>query len=266
MTPLRGFYDFDVEETFVNRSTVAVLLVVMIAGLAGVGVYLRANVDDLIEELIETIGTAATGTRVRVQEVKLSLSDGAGVVSGFTVDNPAGFSQARLFSMDSILIDVDPGSLAEDVYIIESIRVDGAKVLAEQVGGGTNIQALINGMSSGEDDGNGSSSTEEDVRLAVNEISFTSTNLSLKSDIFGERSLTLPDFTVRNLGSAEAGLTPTELGMEITRQLMGQVSDAVVGELKDLALDATRARIRERIGEKAEEGLNKLRGLFDKRD
>ncbi|MBT4162480.1 MAG: hypothetical protein HOC70_02305 [Gammaproteobacteria bacterium] len=251
-----------------NRTIVGVAVVVVIAAIAGVGIYISQSLDGVVKNAIETVGTESTGTKVVVKDVKLSLSEGAGVVSGLTVANPTGFSAEKLFVMDSILVDIDPASLVEEVYIIDTIAIDGARVLAEQVGGGTNIQALMNGMSSeasGSGEGEGDEEGQE-VQLAVREISFTNGNLDLRSDVLGERTLTLPDFTLKDLGSAEQGLTPDELGAEIATELLGQVKDAVMDEISDLAREAAMVKLKEKVGEKAAAGLDKLKGLFKKED
>jgi len=140
-------------------------------------------------------------------------------------------------------------------------------VLAEQVGSSTNIQTLMDGMNAGSDDAGGSDAANTTgPKLAVQQIQFTNGNLNLKSDVFGERTLTLPDFTLRNLGSTEQGLTPEELGTEIATELLGQVKDAVMDNISDLARDAAKAKLKEKLGEQAEKSLNKLKGLFNKDD
>lgn len=232
--------------------------------LAGLGYFVSQNIDGAVKELIETIGNETIGTEVSVADVKLSLSDGTGVVSGMTVANPESFSPGPLFSIDSIMIDIDPASLTEDVYVIESISVHGANVLAEQVGDGTNIQSLMNGMEPSAEDGEGASggSDADEVRLVVQEIAFTKGNIQLKSDVFGERTLALPDFTVRNLGSREEGLTPDELGRAVAWEMVGQVKVSVVEELQGLAIEAAREKLKEKIDKKLGEGIDKLKDLF----
>jgi hypothetical protein len=251
----------------VNKAVIAGIVLVVIAAAIGGAIYLRQNLDGMVKDVIEQVGTETTGTAVKVGGVQLSLTDGAGTITGLSIANPAGYSPASLFSMDSIGIDIDPATLAEDVIVIESIVIDGARVLAEQVGSSTNIQTLMDGMNAGSDDAGGSDAANTTgPKLAVQQIQFTNGNLNLKSDVFGERTLTLPDFTLRNLGSTEQGLTPEELGTEIATELLGQVKDAVMDNISDLARDAAKAKLKEKLGEQAEKSLNKLKGLFNKDD
>ena len=248
-----------------GRVGIGVAIGVVVVALAGVVFFISQNIDGVVKDMIETIGSDVTGSKVQVAEVKLSLADGAGTINGMTVANPEGFSPTNVFALNSITVSVDSGSLTEDVYVINSINIDGASVLAEQKGTGTNIQALMKAMEGEAEAASDSSQSQgsEDVLLAVQELNFTNGNLLLKSDVFGERSLTLPDFTLRDLGTAESGLTPDELGSEIGFQLTRQVSKAVMDELSGLASKAAADKLKEKIGEKTAEGLKKLKGLFD---
>lgn len=245
----------------VNKSAIAVVLAVIIAA-GGAGYYLMQNLDVLVKELIEQAGTDATGTRVQVQDVELNLAQGGATISGLTIANPEGFSAESLFTMGNITVDIDPASLSETVYVIERISVDGARVLAEQVGGGTNLQALLNNMEGAGAQSSTDASGSADVRLAVESLNFSNGSVSLRSDVFGEREFALPNITMANLGSRENGLTPDELGAEIADRLVGEVTDAVTDEIKDLAREAAKAKLKEQLGEKTAEGLNKLKGLF----
>jgi uncharacterized protein involved in outer membrane biogenesis len=205
----------------------AALVIVLAA--VGAGVYVLQNLGGVVKGLIEDVGTETTGTRVKVQDVQLSLTEGSGTVSGLTVANPEGFSKANLFEMDSIGMTIDAGSLTEDVYVINKLTIDGARILAEQVGGGTNIQALMNGMSS--DEGEVSAGTDEsasEILLAVEEITFINGKIKLQSDVLGAQDLALPDFTLRDIGTRESGLTPDELSEEIASEVLGEVKDAVM--------------------------------------
>ena len=57
-------------------------------------------------------------------------------------------------------------------------------------------------------------------------------------------------------------MTPSELGAEIAGQLTVRVKDAFVSELRDLAKEAGLEKLKEQIGGKAAEGVEKLKSLF----
>lgn len=241
-----------------NKVVIGVVVVIGIAAV-GAGVYLMQNINPLVKGLIEDIGSDVTKTQVRVAAVDISLTDGSGMINGLTIANPEGFSDDNVFSLDNIIVQLDTGSLTGDVIVIKSIGVEGARVLAEHVGGGTNVQALRNGMTqtAGNETAAADQSTSQN-RFALERMTFTNGSIALKSDVFGESTVPLPDFEVLELGTAEQGLTPEELGQEIATNLVGQVSSAVVDVVRELARDAALDKIKE----EAAEGLNKLKDLF----
>ena len=64
----------------------------------GFGVYyLLSNLDSIVKAAIESYGSEATQTTVRVGKVQLKLTDGSGSISGLTVGNPKGFAAAQAF-------------------------------------------------------------------------------------------------------------------------------------------------------------------------
>lgn len=251
-----------------NKSIGIGLVLVVLAGVAGAVYYVTQNLDGFVKSTIEQVGSDATNTSVRVNDVKISLTEGSARLGGLTVANPVGFSQADLFTMSDIRVAIDTASLTRDVYIIKEISVDGPSILVEQQGSTTNIQTLRNNMDTGAGEPSGSepSDTPSTTRLAVNEINFTNGTVLLKSDVLGEQTLPLPNIALRDIGSAEQGLTPTELGQAIAGQLIGQVRDVVSAELKRLAREEATRKLKEKLGESASEGINKLKGLFGGKD
>lgn len=234
-----------------NKSMIAGAVVILVAAIAGVGVYLLQNLDGIVKDLIEQVGTEVLKTDVRVAEVELDLSNGAATLKGLTIANPKGFSSEKLFSMDSITVAIDTTSLAGPVYVINEISVDGLRVLAEQKGTTSNVQTLLDGMSGTGDSGDTAAeeagSTEE-IRLAIKAINFSNGNLKLISDMSGPRDLKLPTFKLRNLGTPEHGLNPEELGTTIAKQMLRQVTKAVSKALEDAIKEAAEGSFRKKLG------------------
>ncbi len=256
-----------------NKSVIAGAVVVLLIALAGVSIFLVQNIDALLKGLIEQIGSEITQTWVTVDEVKLDLAKGSGSLSGLKIANPEGFSENNLLELGDIAITIDTASLSGPVYVINEISVDGVKVLAEEIGGTTNVQTLLDNIKSGTstpgDPDEEAEATEtpgatesEDILLAIESIDFLNGNVSLKSEILGDRELELIDFRLRQLGSKEKGLTPAELGAEIASQVIVQISAAVT----DMIADLTSESLKDKISEKSGEAMNKLKSLFKKGD
>ena len=109
---------------------VAGIVVVIILAVAGAGVYLMQNIDGIVKDLVEQVGTETTGTEVRVADVSINLGEGSATLSGLTVANPPGFSAEPLFSLGSIKVAIDTASLT----LGASASVQGAPVVADTNG------------------------------------------------------------------------------------------------------------------------------------
>ncbi|MDA0272859.1 MAG: hypothetical protein O3C68_06365 [Proteobacteria bacterium] len=56
-----------------NKIILGIVVILLIAAV-GAGVYLMQNLDGIVKNMIEEVGTEATNTQVRVREVKLNLT------------------------------------------------------------------------------------------------------------------------------------------------------------------------------------------------
>ena len=92
-------------------------LVVLIAvGIAGY--YLYSNLDVLVEQAIEQVGSDTVGVAVRVDRVELDLEAGRASIFGLSVANPIGFEGAEAFALGEITVDIDLDSILDQNPII----------------------------------------------------------------------------------------------------------------------------------------------------
>ncbi|MBL6689343.1 MAG: hypothetical protein ISP91_03010 [Pseudomonadales bacterium] len=234
-----------------NKVVVGVVVVLVLA-VAGAGVYLLQNLEGIVKSLIEEIGTETVGQKVSVADVKIKLGEGSASISGLTVANPPGYSNEPVFSLDNISVSIDAGSITGPVYVINEISVDGVSVLAEQKGVSTNVQTLLDGMPSteGGEAAPAESSAGSDVLLAIGKVNFANGSMELRSDQFENQKVELKRLNLRNLGTPENGLTPEQIGYEVTNQLVDQIKDAVTDAIAQYAKKEAEKKVREKIGEK----------------
>ena len=224
-------------------------VVVLVVSVAGAGYYLMQNLDGIVKNLIEEVGTEVTNAQVRVREVKLNLAEGKATLSGLTVANPPGFSSEPLFTLDNISVVMNISSLTGSVYLIEDISIDGVHVLAEQKGAITNVQKFMDGMpkSNAPDDVGATGSSEADIKLAISRIDFSGGTMELRSDQIGDQSIELKKLQFRNIGTPENGLTPEEAGKKIAGQLMVKVKDALKSALSKYLRKEAEASIKAKL-------------------
>ena len=137
-------------------------------------------------------------------------------------------------------------------------------MLVEQRGTQTNVQSLLDGMPESEAFDGAAASDSADVELAIKRIKFADDGLELRSGTLGNHDLSLPGFNLKRIGSATDGKTPDEVSAEIAMQLTSLVASAVSDTIADITQQRVKAKLREKLGKTAIDGVNKLNGLFRK--
>ncbi len=243
-------------------------LVVLVAlVIAGGAYYALNNVNGFVEKIIEETGSDITKTRVDVGSVDIKVLEGKGAIYNLSIANPKGYSSSPLFAAKSIALALNIESLTKPVKVIDSISIGEISLLAEQKNvKDTNVQALLDNMqsASGAKKETASSDSASDVRIAIKKITFAATVIDLQTEKLGGKKITLPAFSLRNIGDAKTGVTPEEAGEQITQQLMAKVKAAVKKELSALLKDEVKTKAKEKIKEKLKENLStdKLKSLF----
>ncbi|MEE4659451.1 MAG: hypothetical protein V2J89_03225 [Halieaceae bacterium] len=225
------------------------------------------NLDAIIKQVIEDVGSEVTKTQVTVSDVKFTLQDGRGEIYGLRIANPAGFSSASAFAMDKIAVQVAPASLTGPVIVIEEVTVDGAALTAEQRGATTNLQALLEGMKPANAEPAPPASGEAaDIKLALEQFAFVNSSATVITQQFGDKTLELPAIRLANIGDRNAGLAPEALANEMLRTVIKQTQDAVKDYLEDMVKDKAKEAAEEELNKKLDEKIGtenrkKLEGL-----
>jgi hypothetical protein len=246
----------------------AVVLAIVVVAAVIIGVYLLKNLDSIVKDTIERTGTDLTGTRVTLDTVKLDLASGRGALTGLVIANPAGFSGDYAFSLDSVVVAVEPASLTTPVIEIRELSIEGARLIAEQKGTSTNLDQILKNVehTTGKS-GEQPKTTDKEpshVRLVVREFVFADTRATVISDLHGEASLKVPDVRRSNIGEP-GGLSPDQLADELLHAVIEEVGKAVEKYLAGQAGKAAMDKLREETGispEDAEAVTSGVKKLF----
>ena len=265
------------------------LVLIIILAIVGGVYYVLTNLDALVEAAIEKHGSEATQTAVRVDSVKIDLSNGAGGISGLTIANPKGFALPYAFSLGEIRTGIDLQSLQEEPYIIDEITILAPQVFVEiNEGNKTNLNELKKNLVSG----TSSSATKDkkeqapakdsaqEPRLIIRRVTFADGTIQARVAALQnkEYQLKLPGLDMKDLGGSN-GATGSELASEILKRLTDRASeivqkDIIDGELSKLK-DKANARIDEekakleaqadaRKEEEKQKAEDKLKNLFNR--
>ena len=265
------------------------LVLLIIFAIAGGVYYVLTNLDSLVEAAIEKHGSEATQTAVRVDSVKIDLSNGAGAISGLTIANPKGFALPYAFSLGEIRTAIDLQSLKEEPYIIDEITILAPQVFVEiNEGNKTNLNELKNNLASGSSSSPStekkqqpaSESNAQEPRLIIRSVTFADGSIQAKVAALQnkEYQLKLPGLDMKNLGGSK-GATGSELASEILKRLTDRAIEVVQKEIIDAELNKLKEKAEARVDEEKEKlkaqadvrkeeekqkAEDKLKNLFDR--
>lgn len=249
------------------KKFILIFILLVIVAIAGSIYYVFSNLDDLIKDAIETYGSQATQTSVRVESVNMRLTEGAGSVSGLTIANPKGFSMPLAFSLGEIRLGIDLQSLQQEPYVINEITVIAPEIFVEiNKDNKINLNVLKNNLLASipsADKTAGVKSEETAVvgpRLIIRNIKFADGLIKAKVAALGDKEykLKLPHIEMTNLGGSK-GLTPTEL----TSEIISRLSDQAVKQVKKRVIDARLEKIKAEAKAKLEAKKAEARAKLD---
>lgn len=228
--------------------TLTLLLVLLVAG----GLWLRFNVDSLVKRAIVHYGSAITQAKVKVGDVEIDSANGRGRIRGLVLGNPRGFHTPYAFKADDIEVVMDVASLTGDVIVVRRIAVIAPDVIYEQGEKTTNFDAIQKSM----EDSLGLSQTPvggKPRKLIVEDFTVRRARAHGSNTYMAGKSLEveLPDITLRDIGKAQGGVTPAELGQIIGNAVTQRLVAAFSWE-----------RVKKSVGNSLDKAGNAIKGFF----
>ena len=199
------------------------------------------------------MGTELTGTKVSLEGTTIDLTTGGATLQGLTIDNPRGYSSDYAFYLEEVTVAIDLASLKNPVIVLKEVVVRGSRLNAEQKGETSNLSDILANVkansktadTTGQEQPAGESA---EIRLALNRFVFANTKAQLITETEGTRTIKVPDVRRKNIGNANKGLTPEQLGDDLLQAMLEEVEAAVADYIADLAKEALKDKIRKEIG------------------
>ena len=220
----------------IGIGVVAVLAVVVVAAV----VIFVVKGDSLVKTAIEDIGSEATQSSVRLDEVEISLTSGAGALRGLTVGNPTGFKTKTAFELGEVSIKLDIGTVTEDTIVIKEIVIAGPQVTYEIGPDGTNIDAIkknVNAFAGGEKQAaKKQGGDDEGPKIVIEHLYIRGGKVSVSATALGGKKLgaPLPDLHLKDIGKKKGGASPGE----VIEQVLTAVSNSIGKSVGTLNLDS----------------------------
>lgn len=202
------------------------------------GASLLLNLNSVVKSLIETAGTKALGTDVRVSSLDISLAKKSARMTGLSVANPEGFKSAHFLVAKEISVAL--GDMTDKTVTVREVVVDGMAVTYELGAGGSNIDAIKKSMNAAASSGNNSKGRKARQGKSVVIEKIRVLHAQLIPSVAGfEKPVNLPEIVVSNIGSQAKPATQAEVAERVMGKVLAISSAAVAGGSFGAAAAAT---------------------------
>lgn len=237
---------------------IAVVVVIIFAGLA----YVYVNIDNITKNLIEKVGSSQLGVPVKIASLNIDIVQKKAELNGLSIDNPADFSNKEAFRVTDISTRL--GKIESQLITIDELKVGDVNVLLELANRTTNLQTIMGNIPKAEQ----SSSQVQAPDVIIKKVVFGQTTLEPKltgaaAQAAGDiGKLTVPGFTLTNIGTAENGVSPSEAVRQVMmpylkklekQAIQGQLMERLPAELQDIRgslkdkTDEVRSNVKDKV-------------------
>jgi len=242
-------------------------LIILLLAVAGGVWYLFANLDHLVKIAIETYGTQAAQTTIRVDKVHLGLQEGSATINGLNVANLPGFTAPQIFTLGEISTRIDLESLPQEVLVIDEITIRAPQVFFElDAGGRNNLSELNTRLASGANAAKtGSADPGSEPKLIIRKLVFTDGRIDARVALPKEKTydLALPMIEMHDLGG-KTGATATQLAEQILKKLTEKAQAEVRNKIIDQQVEQLKEQAKERLSTETQKATDKLKGLLNR--
>lgn len=203
-----------------------VLGIVIVLAVLGVVAFFVLNnpLGRLVKLAIEGFGPDMMRAEIRVKSVNISTTDGRGKLIGLKLGNPKGFKTDHALKADTIDIEIEPASLAQNVLVMHKVLIDAPHINYENGDNGTNFDAIQRNVEAYLGTGKGAKENKDEGKKVIID-SFIIRNPKVNYN--GTIDLSLPDIELHNIGKKSNGATSAQVTRAIIAELNTQLALAV---------------------------------------
>ncbi len=258
-----------------------ILAVVVLVVLAAAVVYFKLNT--IVRSVVETQATNSLNVPTTLGSANLNLFGGNVSLKNLDIGSPVGFSAPKMFSLGGVAVDTSLSELRQTPLKVSQIVIDNPRLVLEQKGMKTNVQALMDQLPKSQPQPDASGKPSEPMKLIIGLLQMNNAELAIKSDTFDkEFTLKLPSVTVKDIGSGEGNKNGAAVKEVIAKAMQGIIAAAsesdqlpapvklmLKGNLNELAsklggeVKAQAEKIQQDLTNKATGEMNKLLGKND---
>ena len=187
------------------------------------------SLNSLVKKAVDTLGPKVAKVEVHLGSADLSPFSGSGKLSKLFVGNPEGYKTPFALDIGSIKVRIKRKSLLSDPIVIHDIMIQSPQVTLEGPPFGNNLTKLLgNFQSTARSDKETPSETpsshgQRSRKFIVQNLLISGAKLHVSVNAANQsfdQDLILPDIHLQNVGTAEGGLSASELAREILTPLL----------------------------------------------
>jgi hypothetical protein len=205
------------------------LVALVVVGVGAIWLF----VNEIVGTAIERGATYALGVETRVGFVRLALLTADFRMSGFRIANPSGFDESHFLRMRRATIDVDPGTVQQDVVVVKHFALDGIEVALEREGKQTNYGVILDNVKRFESEtppgGTPPPEAADGKRFIVNRLVITDVLAKVEwSQLAADQTgitVAIPQIELEDIGAHNAqGVAMAELSNIILKAILGSIA------------------------------------------
>ena len=251
------------------KRILAIVVPLVLIALVAVVYFGLQNLDGLVKDAIQGVGSELVGTDVRVSSVAIDLREGRGTIRDLRIANPEGFTAGDAIRLGEITLAIDVKSVTSSPIVLDEVTVLGPQVSAEVTPAGINLDVLRKNLerasaSDGSAEAPAAESTGgagEPVRILIRKFRFADGKIASDATAVGgdQKTLELPSLVMNDVGGP-AGATPAVLGEQLIGAWLEQAATTVGKAEARGALDKV---IDDNLGKGADAAKKALDSLFE---
>lgn len=246
----------------------------LIAVIGATVYYVYSNLDAIVKAAIEQAGSQTTQTAVRVDKVKITLSDGAGSIKGLSIANPKGFESPNAFVLGAIDTQIDIKSLTKEPIVIDKVIIHKPQVFYEMNSGReSNLNELYKNIASATAGKSGAkkpapATKGPEPKLIIRHFQVADGTVEANVvPLTKKYSVKLPAIDLKDLGG-KSGATPSEISKQVLDTITHRALAAVKQAGIEQKVEALKSEAQKKLDTKKDEveskAKEKLKGLFGK--
>lgn len=240
---------------FFTYTALVVAVLVVAAYIAG-----TFFLGSIVKSAVNRSGPRLTQSRVVLEGATISPFTGTGTLTGFTVENPAGWSAGKALYVGTVHFSVKPLSLLSDRIVVNSIEIDQAEFTYETKLVASNIGDLLKNIEAAGGGAKEPKAAPEGKPSRFEVKHFRLTNGKVKVGVIGkELPMDMPPIELNDLGADGNGITGGQLSAALLKSVTASVVATSAKAAGHLGTNTGAAAI-----EEVKKAGEKLKDLFKK--